>query len=510
MGVRRRNHERDNGDITASALIDINDSVQRAYLAQTRRRTMRDSRRAWKWYKSIPEVQAGVNRSARIAGYTQFWPHYVNADGSAGARITEGPAAEAARLLTSPTGGMRFLATRFYTLMKVPGEAHLIRVRDDKDNVIGYEFCAPNEIDDAELAAADGKSAIYRKTAPESRSAFNNPESFREKIKPEDYIGRVWCPDAEWLDLASSPLGASDVLCEQLDLMTKGVLARLKSRIAQAGIALIPSDITIASNLKPGQKQIHPDNVIDALLRSWTSAIRNPGDADAIVPHILRGPTASLAEVRFVTMDRDILTAEIEMRVETINRILMSLDSQQDAVKGTGDQNHFSAWAATDDERRVAIGPDMETLAFVLTTMVFREDMRVLGGADYAKVALFPDYSRALSRTNGGEDARQLGDRGLIGESAQRHAHGFGDESKPSDAEFIRWVGRITRNPVLALHGIEGAKDLDWGEVEKWGAAATGPTSDSPGEDPSAGPGVGAPGSPSGGDSDAKKSDKPL
>lgn len=491
-------------DLVASAIIDLNDEVGRAYLRSTRNRVVRESQRAWKWYETIPEVHYGVARSARIAGYSRFRPHIINADGTPGEAITNPTVQQITASLYSPYGGVRQLASRFYTLMKVPGEAHLIRCRDEDGNPDGYDFLSADELDVAELEFGE---VLHRLTTPVTGGV--EVEATRIPIRNEDYIGRVWIPSARYVDYVDSPLGAADILCEQLDLLTKSTVARLKSRIAQAGILLIPSEIQVIDDRNPDDMVYDRDALVDKLMKTWVKAIRSQQDPSAVVPHILRGQADALDKVRFIFADREIMQIDMELRSELINRIMMGLDSQQDAVKGVGESNHWSAWAASDEERRIAIMPDIEMLAWTITRMVFQPALADANVDNWEQIGLFADISSAAARSNQAEDGRQLFDRGALSEDALRRTNNINEADAPTDDEFVRWVGRQTKNPYLMLFGLPVADEVDWDEAARW-TGKTGPAPDSTADESPIGPGVGEPGSPDDNETDTPRSQRPA
>lgn len=514
MPIRRRSRQQGHDSLVASAFIDLNDDVARAYLRTTRKKGRSAGARPWKWYQSIPEVHYGVSRSARIAGYARLKPHLANADGSPGAAADDPVVLEAVRAIYSPFGGTRQLVARYYTLAKVPGEMHLIRCRDDQGSPDGYDFISSDELDVDDI----DQGRLWRNTLPAGAGVSSADRSLtRIPIDPDDYICRVWVPSAQYVDLTDSPLSAADALCSQLDLLTKSTIARLKSRLAQAGVMLIPTELVAADTRSPEERAraYDPDPLVDRIYSAWVKAIRSNDDPSSVVPHILRGPAAALEQVRLLFSDREIMATDMQLRGELINRILMGLDSQQDAVKGVGENtNHWGAWAASDEERRVAVMPDLETMAWVLTRGVFHEQLREAGVANWQDYMLYPDLSAASSRSNQSEDGRQLHDRGAMSDKALRRVSGINDSDAPDDAEFVRWVGRQTKNPYLMLFGTkaggtEGDSEVDWDEAARW-TGKTGPAPDSPADESPIGPGVKDPGSPDSNDSDTPKSQRPA
>ena len=171
-----------------------------------------------------------------------------------------------------------------------------------------------------------------------------------------------------------------------------------------------------------------------------------------------------------------------------------------------------SAWAATDEERRVAVQPDLEMLSWALTRLVLHKKLQETGMApsEIVKYGVWFDLSKSSVHANQQEDARQLFDRGLISDEATRRMSGVGDEDVIDDKEYVRWVGKQTKNPVLMMHGLKENKKIDWEEVKAF-PGTPGPAEDSSAEDSEAGPGGGgSDGSPDKIDTDTPRKDRPA
>ena len=206
--------------------------------------------------------------------------------------------------------------------------------------------------------------------------------------------------------------------------------------------------------------------------------------------------------VRFITMDREIMDGDIKLRAELINRILFGLDINKPATTGEG-ESRFQMWTAGDDERRVAVLPDLEALSWALTRLILHRRLKT----EAQRGTAFPDemilrtgvwfeLDRAAIRANRQEDARQATDRILISDEAGRRDMGYNETDAIEGDERVRRVGVITKQPYLALWGTPEHKEItDAGGWEIVSGKAPGPLG-TPGEEPQAGPGVGDPGSP--------------
>ncbi len=516
MPIRRTHKVDRSADVTelvASARVDITVPSDMAYLRSTVGWSKTKSRKPWQWYEGIGEVHYALSRGARIAGYTSLIPRKLDKLGRPGREIKRGEEAAIVRRLESPYGGVRALAERYFTLMKVPAESYLIRVRED-DEVVGWDFVSADELDVASLDAArdaDGAlregTVLKRITMPKSSGI----EAMEQEIEARDFLGRIWRPSSRYVDMTDSSLLANETNCDLLDLLTKSLRAKLMNRLMSNGIWYIPSEINDVKTARTntGTGELSDNKVIDRLLRSAVYQATNPGQPEAALPAFVSGPAQFAEALRHITPELEIYEVEMKLRQELIDRILMGLDVQPQDVRGLGDSSHWSAWAVSDDERRINVQPEIETMCWALTNMVLRHEMRERGLPDgrIAEAMLWYDLTAANVKTNLAEDARQAHDRGFIGDSGARLLTGVDEAFAPTDDEVIRWVGRQVRDPYLATFGLTMAKDIDWSMVGK--GKSNGPTADSPADDPESGPGSDS-GSPNKNDSDTPRRLRPA
>lgn len=167
-----------------------------------------------------------------------------------------------------------------------------------------------------------------------------------------------------------------------------------------------------------------------------------------------------------------------------------------------------SAWAVSDDERRVSIQPDVEVMCWALTRLILNAELkaRQYTGAD--RLCVWYDLTDANVKTNLAEDARQLDDRGRISAEATRRLSGIEEADAIPDIEYIRWVGVKESNPYLATYGLPEAENIDWEKVAQFSGKKNGPEADSNADPSETSPGKGAPDKPT--ESDTPKRLRPA
>ena len=520
MAIHRRNVQRDSGatESFAAQPIDMATPEDVKRVSITVGFGKRTEARAWDWYEKLGEVHQAVGRAAKVAGYADLGVYTLNADGTRGKLVTGGTEAKVASMLYSSLGGQRGLIERFFEHIKVPGDTYLIRCRTAGQHD-GYDFVSAREWEPESLRAYEsalkaGDTAglkLKRITQRTSRRGKGGNEALTQDVEPGDVLGRVWRPGS-YLEEADSPLYALDDTCEILHWLTRGILSKLKSRLAMNGAVTIAQEVNEARSAAPTGKpgEFHNNKVIDQFLRMSMFSALNPDDPTSSLPVFLTVPGALVdSALKFHTMDRSIDEIEMKLRAEMIERILFGLDINPQMVKGAGEANHWGAWAASDDEKRVNIQPDLDTLCWALTRLVLRREMLDAGipAGRINKRCVGWDLSRASAKTNPAEDALQLADRIAVGPKALRRLTGVDEADAPDELESVRMIGVKNNDPYLATFEMDVAKRIDWDKV---GSAKTGPAADSAGPPTKAKPGKGQPGSPSDNQTDTPKQKRPA
>lgn len=505
------------GPDTTFAFRPINprDKGDRSYLDTSLKVSQMNSRDPWRFYHEIGEVHYAISRTARVAGYGKLVPQYIDRTGQVADKPSISTIDDITAGIYGKFGGTRGLLQRFFTLMKVPADGYLIRVREN-DVVDGYWVCSPSEIGTADLASGRGPDlgAPLKWTTASVTGTNGDKTSFIRDIAPEDFLGRIWMPDPQYVDMADSALSAMEHECEELIMLTKAIKGRLQQRFALAGILLIPSELNDANiaGQKPGETP-GLNKILNMLITLMSRNVQDHDQALAHIPAILMGPSAHLEAVRHVILDTMISDSDIQQRAELISRILSGLDVQKRQAQGGEGTSHWGAWADSEDERRIAVQPDGDTFAHVCTRAILHTELTKLNWQP-EKIRRWRyafDLTDASVKTNQGEDFRLGYDRRWVGEAAGRRIIGANDTDAPTPEERIRMTGIQLGNAYLATYGLDG-KDgivLDHDRMEASGKSKTGPNAEPGDSSGKAGPGVGQPGSPSARDSDTPKSKEP-
>lgn len=468
----------------AAQVLNARSERDRNYVNSVKKMSSEES---WQWYDELPEIHFGISRSARVAGYARFAVAKLAPNGEVVAILEDGPAAEIVAQISSPFGGTRHFIERFYTQRKVPGDSMLIRLYEGKV-LQGYQFISQSELEiRSDTSGGTSGGAAGSTYAWRQSSKSMEQDGTLRPFPRKDLLGRVWSPHPRYFAEADSPLMAMETECDLLRQSTKVLKAKMMNRLMLAGILYIASEIqTVAAG---DRRAVKPDEIVSKIIEIMTANIDDPESGMAVSPILMRGPAQFVEAVKFIAEERDIYENDIRIRAELIDRILFGLDLNKTSTTGEA-QNRFQAWSAADDDRRIAVQPDLEDLAYSLNKMILWPQLRQIGWKDDAllSTSIIVMLDKADIRANRSEDARQALDRVLIGDSAGARDLGYGAADLITGDERVRRVGVLTKNPVLALYGTPEYDLIDW-DLALQMNQEPGPTADSPAEDPAAGPG---------------------
>ncbi|GAA0897766.1 hypothetical protein [Pseudonocardia zijingensis] len=275
----------------------------------------------------------------------------------------------------------------------------------------------------------------------------------------EDLL-RCWVPHPEWGQLADSALRTSLDVCEDVVLAGREQRAAARSRVAANGFLLIPAGLSM---LAQRQDDEHDDSVMsDTFMADLTAAmlapIRDDGDAQAVVPIVLRGDPDDLDKVRHLSVQRADSEELIARQSAALLRLLKGLDIQPEQVEGVGGMNHWGAWIIDARSIRDQVEPAAETIAAAMMQAYMRPVLESLGHKpeDIDQLTIAVDPSPLAENPNRGQDARDAHAAFAIKDETLREALGFGEEDAPDDDELVRRLALSGRLPVDATAALLG------------------------------------------------------
>lgn len=262
---------------------------------------------------------------------------------------------------------------------------------------------------------------------------------------------RVWRPDPENPRLSISPtLSVLDTL-RQLHKLTQYISAQLDSRLAGAGILLMPDTMTLPpAPVKDGEEpQVKSANnaeeLMTILMEAMTASLTNQDSAAAKVPIVVTASAESIAAVQHMTFWSELDEHASELRKEAIGRLALGMDVPPEVLQGASESNHWSAWQADES----AIKAHAEPLLKLITTAIGREYLRPLISVDasydgdrLSAYSVAADTSEMRLRPNRSKEALELYNLGELSAEALLRETGFEVSDKMDKDELAGWLTR--------------------------------------------------------------------
>jgi hypothetical protein len=378
---------------------------------------------AWIWYDTISEFRyscdwVGNVLSKAILTVTENGKPTTNAKALAGLAALYGSEEGRHEML-------RQLGIHF----TVAGEAYIIA-----SPVSSAE-------DDWMVAAATNTTFDLSGGVKVDTETFENPMAIR-----------LWRPHPLRRLFSNSPARAVLPVLSELDGLTKHVAAQIDSRLAGAGMLLLPSEISFSAAPTEGEEgttttndESGADKIVRELMQTMAKAIQNRGDASAMVPIVLQVAGEFVDKVKHVKFWTDLDEHAIELRNEAIRRLALGMDMPPEVLEGQADLNHWSSWQVEE----AAIKSHTEPLLAVITDSLTSGYLipYLLGeGMSYEEAQAFAigaDTSPMRVRPNRSEEAMELFDRGLLSVSALLRENGFdADGDRMEQEELKMWFLR--------------------------------------------------------------------
>jgi hypothetical protein len=275
----------------------------------------------------------------------------------------------------------------------------------------------------------------------------------------DPFVMRLWRPHPRKYREANAPSRAVLAILAELDALTKRIFAEIDSRLAGAGVLLLPSEMTMPiSAAATADGQIAP-TVADAfrtdLQEAMLTAIADREDASAMVPIVATVPGEHVGNIKHLTFWSALDEKSIELRTEAIRRLALGLDMPPEVLTGVADTNHWNAWQVEEAAIKAHAEPLLALICESFTEGYLRP-LLVQDGVDpleAEKFTIVADTSMLRLRPNRSKEAFELYDRMQLDGAALRRETGFEEGDAPDDIElramFIRKVASGSTTPEL-------------------------------------------------------------
>lgn len=255
------------------------------------------------------------------------------------------------------------------------------------------------------------------------------------KVSPDEVILiRVWRPHPQKWWEADSPTRSCLPVLRELIGLTMDISAQVDSRLAGAGVFLIPQSAQRALQVAAGQPEDAAEDVFTkALMQAMLTPISDRSNASALVPLCVTVPDDSTERFRHITFGRSLEETGLRLREEAIRRLALGEDAPPELLLGSGGLNHWGAWLVLEDVVSTHLEPPLALICDALTTQFLWPVLRDQGYSDDEahQYVIWYDVSDLVVRPNHTNEAQVLHEKGVISDTALRTAVGFDEADAP-------------------------------------------------------------------------------
>jgi hypothetical protein len=324
--------------------------------------------------------------------------------------------------------GQSEMLSRFGLHLTVPGESYLV-AWDDELGERHWQVCSSEEFtrkspNEFSIRMADSDRQV---TVPVQRAT----------------IIRLWRPHPRRAWEADSPIRAALGILKELVDLSAHITATVESRLAGAGLLIIPESASLPAAASDNSNQLHDDPAMAVLIESMVTPIQDRDSASAVVPIVLRVPDQATGKVEYIKFWSPLDDKIMELRQATIRRFATVVDVPAEvlggaASTGTDTISHWGMWKIEESALKLHTRPLLGLICDSLTTYYYRPALKALGIGDPDRYCIWYDDSELVQRPNKGPEAQNLYDTPsgpLIKAATTRRANGFSDADAPDEQE---------------------------------------------------------------------------
>jgi hypothetical protein len=250
------------------------------------------------------------------------------------------------------------------------------------------------------------------------------------------YLIRIWRPHPRHWWQADSPTRSSLAVLRELVGLTMHISAQVDSRLAGAGLLIVPQSAAAALKRAAGMQDDDPsDPFTEALIQAMLTPIGDRSNASALVPLVITVPDEAAEHFHHMTFDKPLDTEARPLRDEAIRRLALGQDAPPELLLGSGGMNHWGAWLVQEEVVSAHIEPPIALICDALTGQYLRPILIANGMTpeDAEKYVIWYDVSHLIIRPNRAADAKELFKDGVLSDEALRKANGFEEDDAPSE-----------------------------------------------------------------------------
>lgn len=249
---------------------------------------------------------------------------------------------------------------------------------------------------------------------------------------------RIWRPHPRLAWEADSAVRALLSTLEELRAISAHIHASLESRLAGAGMLVLPESATLPTADVSEDSPLYRDPETAALIEAMVTAISNRDSASAIVPIICRIADEAAAKVQHLRFSTPLDDKVLDLRQSAIGRFAAGMDLPQEIALGLASAIHQKTGRQVEEMSiKLHVEPLLAMICDALTSRYLRPVLPTLKVESPEKYVVWYDISELTQPPDRSPAARELYQMGLLGPDAVLRESGFGDHEIPGE-EFAR------------------------------------------------------------------------
>jgi hypothetical protein len=434
---------------------------------------------AWDMYDLVGEQRFLATTLANRLGQARFFVGKMPVDQTEDIEVqTDGPAYEIFGSMADKREHFKQMVTRLGMNLFMPGDGYLVGLppsggeatdEEAQQTEDGITPFGQDPIGDIDIDTLEWRMLSVSECTIDGNSGDVTISGYGQgKTKynaDEIVLIRVWRPHPKIWWEADSPTRSSLPVLRELVGLTMHISAQVDSRLAGAGVLLVPASAEAAMRAAIGADPNADENSLspfaEALMQAMLEPIGDRSNASAVVPLTVSVPDESIEKFRHMAFSGPLDAEARNLRDEAIRRLALGQDCPPELLLGVGGMNHWGAWLVREDVVTTHLEPPLALICDAITTQFLWPVLEQQGVADFEQYAVWYDVDHLVQRPQRTEDAKYAKEAGLISDEATRDALGF-DESdapkvNPNDPvkdlvlEMLRTAPSLAQNPGLPI-----------------------------------------------------------
>ena len=258
----------------------------------------------------------------------------------------------------------------------------------------------------------------------------------RLEVSPSDvYLIRVWNPHPRHWDKADSPTRSNLPVLRELVGLTMHISAQVDSRLAGAGVFIVPQSAADAFARAAGVTGIEDgfDPLLESLMEAMITPIQDRASASAYVPLLIKSPDEVADKFAHISFSSPLDGEARNLRDEAIRRLALGQDAPPEILLGSGGMNHWGAWLVREDVVTSHLEPPLALICDALTMQYLWPVLRQQGMREdeIKQYVVWYSVDHLIARPTKAKDALDLFDRGQITSEALLDSFNFEEADAP-------------------------------------------------------------------------------